>query len=99
MPEVFDLDAVANEANGEPFRFRFGGEDYELPPSIDIRAVVAMQAGRLDEGLRALLTPAQWERVQASPSVLSGKVLLSLFEAYARHSGLTVGESSGSTSS
>ena len=44
MSEVFDLDAIGAEARGEPFRFRFGGEDYELPPSIDMLAVPAMVA-------------------------------------------------------
>jgi hypothetical protein len=97
MPEVFDLDALANEAQGEPFRFKFGGEEYALPPSIDMRAVAAMQAGRLDDALRQMLTPEQWERVQASPAVLDGWTLMALFEEYARTSGLTVGKSSGST--
>lgn len=99
MPEVFDLDAIANEATGEPFRFRFGGEDYELPPNIDMRVVAAMQSGRLDDALRQMLNTEQWARIQASTAVLNSQVLLALFERYSKHSGLSVGESSGSTSS
>ena len=99
MPEVFDLDALANEATGEPFRFKFGGEDYELPPTMDIRAVAAMSAGRLDAALRTMLGAEQWARLEAAPAVLNGQMLMSLFERYAKHSGFTVGEASGSTGS
>jgi hypothetical protein len=99
MSDVFDLDALAHEANGEPFRFRFGGEDYELPPHMDIRAVAAMSAGRLDDALRMLLGDAQWTRLQASPEVFDQHKLLALFNAYGAHSGMTPGESSASTGS
>ena len=65
MSEVFDLDALAAEAKGEPFRFKFGGEEYELPPSVNIIAIAYAQEGKLGAALRALMTPEQWARVKA----------------------------------
>lgn len=96
-----DLDALVEEDEpGEPFGFTFDDYDYELPPEMDIRAVAAIASGRLDDGLRMLLGPDQWQRLQDSPKVLSSKTLTRLFEAYAAHTnGVSVGESSASTGS
>src|SRR4051812_20719228 len=51
----FDLDALVREAEGDPFVFTFDGDDYELAPQPDVRAVAALSAGRLDDALRMLL--------------------------------------------
>ena len=96
---VFDFDALAAEETGEPFRFRFGGEDYELPSRIDVRAVAAMAAGRMDDSLRMLLGADQWTRLQASPAVFNDHTFEALLDRYLAHEGTTMGESSASTSS
>jgi hypothetical protein len=101
MFEEFDLDALlADTPDPRPvFRFRFGGEQYTLPPSIDIRAAAALQAGKLWDGLAVLLGAEQWERMQASQSTFNGDALKALMDRYAKHTGAPLGESSGSTSS
>lgn len=101
----FDLDRVLAEqadARGdlEPFTFVFDGEEYELPPVRDIRAVSAIAAGHVYDGLAALLGPEQWERVQASPATLTSTAVRSLLDAYGEHiDGLNAGESSASSNS
>lgn len=92
MSDIFDLDAFIAETTLEPFRFTFGGETYELPHSMDMRAAAALAAGRLDDAFRMMFTPTQWDRIQASPAVLDSHSLLKLIEAYAAHSGMTAGK-------
>jgi hypothetical protein len=99
MSEVFDLDAVAREAAGEPFRFRFGGEDYELPSHVDIRAIAKLSIGQFYEALQLMLGDEQWQRMLAADAVFDDQTLRSLMEAYAAHSGTELGESSASTGS
>lgn len=98
---AFDLDAVLDEGDERtPFTFTWDGEEYELPPERDIRAVAAIAAGRLYVGLEALLGTEQWGRIQASPKLLTAAKLRSLLDAYAAHiDGLTSGESSASSGS
>jgi hypothetical protein len=97
----FDLDAAVAEvaAGREPFRFTFGGENYELPPRMDIRALGMFTKGDVHDGLRLLLGADQFERMLASPAVFSDEAFGKLVEAYAAHQNTTVGESSASTSS
>ena len=97
--DVFDLDALTAEEAGEPFRFRFGGEMYELPARVDLRMALALEAGRLGETLERLLGPDQWERLQASPAVLDGPAFQALLVKYLGAQGMTVGESSASSAS
>ncbi len=99
MSEPFDLDAIGAEATAEPFRFTFGGEEYELPPSIDMLAVPAMVAGDLLGGFRRLFTDEQWRRLQASPATLDLPKMLALLKRYADHSGVSLGEFGASTRS
>jgi hypothetical protein len=99
----FDLDAAVAEAVAtaglEPFRFTFGGEDYELPPRMDIRALGSFTKGDVYDGLRLMLGPDQHERLLASPAVFSDDAFQKLIEAYAEHQGTTIPESAASTSS
>ena len=92
MSEVFDLDALAAEAKGEPFRFKFGGEEYELPPSVNIIAIAYAQEGKLGAALRALMTPEQWARLERAEATFDVRALGALFEAYGKHSGAQLGE-------
>jgi len=94
---VFDLDAL--ETDGTPFPFRHGGEDYVLPPSIDLRVALAEEAGRVDDALRLLLGDEQWDRIVASEAVFDSAKFLALMEAYKRHLGTTLGESAASSRS
>jgi hypothetical protein len=94
------VDELMQAENKEPFEFDFGGEDYILPPHIDIRAVAAMSAGRLDDALRMLLGPDQWSKLQASPKVFNDMHLKVIMDGYAKYAGgVEAGESSASTGS
>jgi len=97
MADVFDLDAL--ESEGEPFHFRHGGEDYELPPDPDIRAAVAQGEGNVLKALELLLGEEQWERILASDAVLDSKKFNALMAAYEKHIGASMGESEASTRS
>lgn len=91
MSDVFDLDAVEHEATGEPFRFKFGGREFTLPPSMDVRAVAMLTAGRLDDCLRLLMGEAQYEALVEVDAVFDTGKLRALFDEYARHTGVTLG--------
>lgn len=97
MSDAFDLDAIANESEGKPFPFTFGGEDYTLPADVDLIAAAALEGGKLYDGLHRLLGDEQWGRLLASPVVMNNAKLKALMEAYAAHVGLSLGESAAST--
>lgn len=101
QPVTFDLDSVLDEdEEREPFTFSWDGDDYELPPVRDMRAVGAIAAGRIYDGLLTLLGPEQWTRLQNSPRVLSAKRLRALLDEYGKYiDGLNSGESSASSNS
>jgi hypothetical protein len=99
VTDPFDLDAFIAESEGEPFTFVFGGDTYEMAPRMDIRAIAAMSAGRLDDALSMLLGAEQWERLQKVDAVFDSAAMSALFGKYAEHSGLDVPNSSGSTGS
>jgi hypothetical protein len=101
FPEEFDLDAMlADRQLDRPrFTFRFGGESYSLPPSIDLRAAAAMQAGDLQTGLSVLLGKDQWARLLASDATFDTDALSALMDRYAAYTGASLGESSASTGS
>jgi hypothetical protein len=97
---AFNLDALASEGDGRAvFEFTFGGETYELPPEMDVRAASALSAGRVYEGLGMLLGDVQWSRMQAAEQILTEKMLSALLQEYAAHMGIDLGESSASTGS
>lgn len=100
VENVFDLDAVLAEREPKaPFVFRFGADTFSLPASPDLRAIAAFSAERLDEGFRILFGAEQWERLQASETVLDGEAFSALFEAYTAHVGEDLGESKASPKS
>jgi hypothetical protein len=98
VAEPFDLDALAAEADGEPFRFVFGGETYELPAEPDFRVGVALGRGDSVEAMR-LMFGEHWDRVLASKTRLTGSMAGKLLKAYMAHTGNNVGESKASSSS
>jgi hypothetical protein len=91
----FDLDA----ALGLPFTFTFGGEEYTLPPDVDLAAVTALQDGHPDVAIRHLLGDAQYERITASASVFGARAFTSLMSEYMRYLGISSGESEASSES
>lgn len=99
MGEVFDLDAVAAESTKTPFRFTFGGEEYELPPVMDLRIVTSLVSGQMDDAMHRLLGAEQWRRLQASPAMFTNERFTALLNAYMAHTGTDMGEASASTSS
>lgn len=103
-PVDFDLDALFADEEAAPTKapwsFRFGGQRYMLPPYMDVRAMAAIQAGRLDDGLRMLLGVDQWDQLQASPKTFDTPRLKAIVEQYAVYAeGVPLGESSASTGS
>lgn len=46
MTDVFDVDALEAEEKREPFRFRLGGEEYELPHVADLTLRQQMDVDR-----------------------------------------------------
>lgn len=99
MPEILDLDAVANEVTKEPFPFRFGGDLYTLPGQIDLRLlseVADIPAGRPDLQLAALLGADQWGRVLASPAPFPAAAIERLMSGWSEYIGISLGESSAS---
>ena len=96
-PEVFDLDALIRESTAEPFRFRFGGVTFELPPTLDFRIIGALTEGRVDKAFRRMFTAAQWEQIETIEAVLDLNGMLELLKRYAAHSGASLGESQAST--
>jgi hypothetical protein len=106
---MFDLDAVASE--GKPFQFKFGGEEYEFPPDLDLKLVALL--GDLAESedpsqvdvatlmavAKGLFGPEQWDRLEASPSRFGVRKLIELMNAYMKHMGVGLGELQASTGS
>jgi hypothetical protein len=104
MGDVFDLNTLRREVDGEPFRFRLGDEVFELPMQMDQRAALLFGAadkdmGKAEQAFRLLLGEAQWERLLAVPEVLDLDMLVGLMDAYGRHVGASLGESPASPSS
>ena len=68
MTVIIDLDDIDDP---EPFQFRFGGEVYTVPSEPSLVALAAFDRGDILDFLAAMLGAEQWERIQASPAVLS----------------------------
>lgn len=96
---MFDLDAAANEAEGIPFDFTFGGEKYQLPPRPDVLAASMLSVGNLYGGLERMLGEEQWQRILSSSAVMDEPKFAALLAAYKAHSGVDVGESVASSRS
>ncbi len=101
MGDVFDLNALRREETGEPFRFRLGVEEFELPMQMDQRAALLFGAsdrdiGKAEQAFRLLIGESQWERLLAVPEVFTAEMLLGLLTAYGEHMGASVGESQAS---
>lgn len=103
---AFDLNKALAEApkatvrGKKRFPFVFDGEEFSLPNELDVIALRCVVEGDFVTALQRVLTPAQYRKVVASPTVINGPGLASLFNEYYEHiAGLTPGNSSGSTRS
>lgn len=99
MTDVYDLDAAIEERKGEPFHFKFGGERYRLPSTVDMRVLAVLEGGDVAAALMMMLGDEQWERMLAAKQVFDLPAMLGLLERWAAHSGLDLGEASGSVNS
>lgn len=98
--QVFDLDAaVADRADGiEPFRFRFGGEEFTCtsPNDFDVREVGEV-INSADPAMQlALILGSEWERLEAIEAVFTLRHTEVLVTQWLDHYGLDSGKSSGS---
>lgn len=94
----FDLDALAAEAAGEPFRFTYGGREWVIPrvDEVDKRIIDADPENWAREAFR-LAFGDQWAEFNDVP--MSLRTLNALLEEWARYSGLNLGEAAASSRS
>jgi hypothetical protein len=92
---IFDLDAVAAEAEGSPFWFFKGGKTISLPNlgGLDYREIIKAETGSV-EAIRNLLSAAMdeddWTHFDALPTGIVE--LNALFKKWREHAGLGEGE-------
>ncbi len=94
----FDLDALENESEAEPFRFTLGGEVFEMRAPEDVDWQIQLDAAEEDPAhIRALfadLLGEDWERFAAHK--LPARKFNALMEAWQKHYGVKQGESTAS---
>jgi hypothetical protein len=90
--DTYDLDAVIAEQDAPPFPFRFGGEDFHLPGSMDLRVVRLFSAGDPLAALEALLGAEQFARFDAVDRVFDDRAFKALLDQYGAHLGVGRGE-------
>lgn len=100
--DMFDLDALVAEESGEPFRFRAGGKEWELPPygSLDWQ-VLEYSDGNDLAFTRAALRVGLGEQWPAFDAIrgLGVTAVSVLVERWVAHSGVVPGESQASSDS
>lgn len=98
---TYDLDAAIREDRGEPFTFKFGGQEFTLPHQKDVDKTTLLVAdgeggSAILDSLRIALGNEQWGRFDAIPLSIDG--VNKIYAAWNEHSGVTSGEDSASTS-
>lgn len=102
MSEVFNLDAIAAEADSRAFRFTYEGREWRMRHMKDFdwrlaRDGIGGDLEAIDRAFREGLGPeqhAEFEKLQQSTNVATA-----LFEAWLTHCGLSRGKSSSSAPS
>ncbi|AYF29314.1 hypothetical protein CSH63_17950 [Micromonospora tulbaghiae] len=101
--DVFDLDAYVAANRQTPYRFRYGGQNWELPGSpkdTDWRVTEAADQGS-QEAIRTLfrrgLGPDRWAEFEKLPQPTGA--MTELFNRWQQHSGMKPGESQASPDS
>lgn len=102
----FNLDALAVEESGEPFRFTWGGETFEIPllQSMPLRKQMALLAsGSPVEQINLLIGEEMLERLSSLPGADGQPMTLvriaAVLEAYMAHQGTAPGKSRASSPS
>ena len=93
MSELFDLDAIEDE--GEPFRWKFGGVEFEFPGDPSVEAMEYMTKGDVQTALFCLLGREAYEQLDGLDQVLTRGKFDKLLSRYFRHVGIDLGKSSG----
>lgn len=97
--KVYDLDAAIEEAQHKPFRFTFAGREWMLPHLDDLNVwplTEKIEQGDMVAAMAVFETAFgdDWDEFHAKP--LTRGALQSLWERYAKHSGVEPGESPAS---
>lgn len=106
MTEPFDLDAAVSEAVGEPFRFTWGGQQFELPPILDmdlerqlqiVDAIEALDMKTADSvavlsTVKLIVGDDLLDRMRAARP-LGGPALMTLVRRWIDHQGGALGKS------
>lgn len=83
---MFDLDqAIREDAAGEPFRFTFHGEEYQVSAGADVERAAIVAGTDPEQALHLLIGAVQRERLMARPD--AALVFRSLHRAYLEHQG------------
>lgn len=101
----FDLDRWYDSNRGTPYRFRWGGQVWELPhprdlpvPLIDLVDSDDLDLGRVRDALVSAFGADQWARLNKTRPFPTS-ALPELFTRWMAHGGVDVGESSSSADS
>lgn len=86
--DIFDLDALAREANEVPFQFRFDGEVYTCPSDISLEMIKLLEAEDVLGAMRELLGDEQWDRIVAADRVFGVTTMAKVLDAYRKHLGI-----------
>lgn len=105
----FDLDAVLVEpkkaAKTKQFTFTFDGDEYTLITpadsiNLDLLALNAANRGDYVNALMRLMSPDEYARIVRSSKTFTGEAILSLLDAYYKHTAaMDTGESAASSNS
>lgn len=88
--DIFDVDALMAERDQRPFLFRWAGEVWSFPFSMDVRVVQAVNKGEVLEAVEMLLGPEQWARLVDVPEILDVVTLKAIIDRYVERQGLSV---------
>jgi hypothetical protein len=100
---MLDLDAIVSteDPDREPYIFKFANQVWELPPQMDMRALMLMSREDVDGAMTALMGAEQYDRfLKASGGVLTPERFSALMKGYAAYQGADdMGESLASSPS
>jgi hypothetical protein len=87
--DVFDVDALIAEAERRPFRWRWGGEVWTFPATMDISVVQLVDDRKALEAVEKLMGPEQWARLVDMPEIIGAVDLKAVLDRYIERQGLS----------
>lgn len=87
--DVFDVDALIAEAERRPFRWRWGGEVWTFPATMDISVVQLVDDRKALEAVEKLMGPEQWGRLVDMPEIIGAVDLKAVLDRYIERQGLS----------